>query len=203
MARNSAFDNFYKDQLNEILQSTGNVWEEAIKFKSNDIAQKMQNLYGDIIDLQQDFECYLAARSGYNEEDTYEGVVQAAQNLKQQNARIYQRQKEQQIEQQKERMRGGDDDIIIEDTPSAAGLICPFTDKIPTHPMVSRRCHHVYEKDPIIAYVRGNRGTVPCPKAGCSRNITIDDLYEDPEITRRCDEARAQQKNDDDYEAIH
>ncbi|EAY23337.1 MGC53049 protein, putative [Trichomonas vaginalis G3] len=204
--RASAFDNFYKDQLNECLQSTGSVWEEAVKYKSPEAAQKMAKLFEDIIDLQQDFDCYMAARGGYTEGDDYDNILQQAKQFKDQNSYSYQRSKQQLIEQQKEKIRACDDDIVIEESASTVGLLCPITNKIPTNPVVSRKCHHVYEKTAIIAYIQsrsmGRNMSAPCPFAGCNRQLSIDDLVEDPEVNRRCDEARDQAHKDDEYEAI-
>ena len=77
------------------------------------------------------------------------------------------------------------------------GLTCSLTMKIPTNPVVSRICRHVFDKDAIISWINNNgRGQVQCPKAGCSAYFGKGDLVVDKEICERIRKAKNSQMND-------
>ncbi|KAH0791776.1 e3 sumo-protein ligase nse2 [Histomonas meleagridis] len=87
-----------------------------------------------------------------------------------------------------------DEDVELDDSESSAGLICPITSALPEHPVVSKICHHVYDKDAIVKYIRqqnqqGKRHVI-CPAIGCNQKISLSEIAEDPEVTRKVEKAR-------------
>ena len=187
------------------MQSCESVWSDAIKYKVNEAANKMEKLYGDLFDLRQDFSIYKEAKSYYDDTTDFDQILDQAAQIKRSREVNIARQKSEELKAAKSRVKG-DEDIIIEETNAPVGILCPLSNTLPVHPVVSRKCKHVYDKEHIVNYIQsrtnGRNISVPCPMAGCSANITLNDLYEDPEITKKVNEARRSQTQNDDYEEL-
>ena len=204
MRGNTIYDNFLQDQIKECMQSCESIWGDSLKYKVPDAVNEMKQLYGDLFDLQQEFAIYKESKTFYDENQGFESVLNHAENLKQQRSVQLAQMRQEELRKAAQRI-SPDEDIVIEESSSTAGLLCPLTNRLPIHPIVSRKCKHVYEKDKIFAYIQingGGRAGVPCPMAGCNRNITINDLYEDEEINRRVNEARRSQSQSDEYQVL-
>ena len=204
--RNSPYDNFLEDQIRECMQSCESVWSDAIKYKVNDASNAMKQLYRDLFDLRQDFSVYREVKSMNDESTEYESIMQQVHNLKAQRQHVTRIQKEEELKNVLARVRG-DEDIVIEESSAPTVMLCPITNKIPIHPVVSRKCQHIYEKDAILSYIQDRTGgrqnlSVPCPVAGCNKQLWLIDIVEDPEVTKKVNEARRLQTQGDEYEVL-
>ena len=203
--RSTQYDNFLSDQINECMTSVASIWEDALKYKLNDSSNQMKDLYGKLIDLKQDMDIYREARGTFEDGQDYDEILSMADNIKRQRARKNKEEKEEKISSVLSRIRGDDDIVIEEDKTSTAGLLCPITNKLPIHPVIAKRCRHVFEKDAIMSYISGRTGgrnmSIPCPCAACNNHISVNDIIEDPEVTRRVEEVRnaTSQRNEEEY----
>jgi SUMO ligase MMS21 Smc5/6 complex component len=104
----------------------------------------------------------------------------------------------------REDRRDEEDEVTFAGGESTAGLLCPLTQKLPDNPIVSKVCHHVFERDAIMNYIRaravGRVRNVTCPRAGCSALIGATDLYVDKDINAQI--VRARQEQDDEWEHV-
>lgn len=77
-----------------------------------------------------------------------------------------------------------DDDELIMGV-SEIQIHCPIGKNVMVHPIVSRPCRHVFDKDNIMEMIRGagSHRRVACPVAGCSKEISQMDLVEDRQTT--------------------
>jgi SUMO ligase MMS21 Smc5/6 complex component len=204
--RSTQYDNFLSDQINECMQSVTSVWEDALKYKIQDSANEMKDLYGKLIDLQQDLKNYRDARGYADEGYEFDDILRMAENLKHQREDQNRNDKEVQISNVLSRIKGDDDIIIEEGQPTLAGLLCPITNKLPIKPVIAKRCKHVFDKDAIMGYIAQRTGgrnmSVPCPCAACNNHISISDIISDEEVSRRVEEARNATSQLDEYEQI-
>lgn len=198
---NTPYDNFLNDQLQELLKATEETWGDAVKYKINDSSHKMEQLYGEIIDIQQDYESYKRARNEADADITsYDQIIQTKDLYLSQNQAFYSQEKSNKIELVKSRIKGDEDDIVFEGG-GTGSLICPISQALPRDPVVSKNCRHVYDRTAIYDYIKQKTTTrspsCKCPVAGCTKNICKNDLIEDPEITRAVEEARSKQTQEE------
>ena len=82
-------------------------------------------------------------------------------------------------------------------------LICPITCKPFEEPLISKKCHHTFDKAGITSYLAdGTDGKRDCPQAGCNQVLSIQDFEPDPIMTLRCKIAKIQQGERDEYEGL-
>lgn len=82
-------------------------------------------------------------------------------------------------------------------------LICPITCKPFEEPLISKKCHHTFDKAGITSYLAGGTdGKRDCPQAGCNQVLSIQDFEPDPVMTLRCKIAKIQQGEKDEYEGL-
>lgn len=197
------------NQLRECLRTCEDTWKSAKEAGLNDIAKKTQKTYSDIIIVQQDFGIYADRIRNFTDGETFDNVLQDIEQYKENNSNRLMNERKNLLNEQIQRINqsvedGSDEEITIEGEDSAAGLICPLTQKLPDFPVVSRTCHHVFEKDAILEYIQRSTNrrqtSVECPFAGCNQMISRNSLYEDPAITRRVKQAK--QHGGNDYEKV-
>ncbi|WQF83778.1 Putative E3 SUMO-protein ligase Nse2 (Mms21) [Colletotrichum destructivum] len=93
-----------------------------------------------------------------------------------------------------------DEDIVI------AGEVrdyrCPLSMQLFENPVSNNVCSHTYEKQWIVDMLRkAPNERVQCPVSGCSRELGLDDLYDDPVILRKMKRALEEQRRLDEEEA--
>ena len=154
----------------------------------------------ELIDMQQEFEIYARAVASSGEQQDFTMLLATVENTKRVQAWELSAEKGRMMGEafaKREQEGGDDDDVRFEGEDAMAGLTCSLTMKLPTNPVVSRVCHHVFERDAIINWINQNgRGQVQCPKAGCSASFGKGDLTVDKEICERIKKAKNSQLND-------
>ena len=167
--------NFVLNQIQECMKACGEVLEEATENKMQTTAEDMKKVYSQLIDLQQDFEIYSSVLEGNPIEMPFESIMQEIEHIKQLRFIDLKRQKEQMMSSILNNNDGDDEDVELDDTDTSAGLICPITSALPEHPVISKICHHVYDKRAITRYIQqqnsdGKRDVI-CPAIGCNQTI--------------------------------
>ncbi|KAH9907381.1 zinc-finger of the MIZ type in Nse subunit-domain-containing protein [Xylariomycetidae sp. FL2044] len=94
-----------------------------------------------------------------------------------------------------------DEDLVIAE--EHISIICPLSMVAMQDPYTSRACKHTFQKQAISEYIRNyphdvRRPGVPCPQTGCSKEISMDDLYADEVMKRKIQRAQAHLKNEED-----
>ena len=76
---------------------------------------------------------------------------------------------------------GDEDDVVVARGPVV--IHDPITKMVMEHPVKSKVCGHVYEKDSIEELIRkGFGGECDCPVAGCNKRVRKIDLMKDREV---------------------
>ncbi|KAJ8484023.1 hypothetical protein OPV22_016508 [Ensete ventricosum] len=87
------------------------------------------------------------------------------------------------------------EDIIMSSTQNnLLNIACPLTGKPLTElqdPVRCMDCKHIYEKDPIMHYIRTKKPHPQCPVAGCPRILQVGRVVCDPLLTIEIDEMRS------------
>ena len=65
-----------------------------------------------------------------------------------------------------------EDDLVMDTEIDQAPKKCPITGKQIVNVCKNSTCDHVYERDAIIAHMRGKR-QVKCPYAGCTQFLNL------------------------------
>ncbi|MBR4634383.1 hypothetical protein IKO50_05590 [bacterium] len=183
---------FIENQVSECLKACGELSQDAKEWKLPNVTDYLYDLSGKLIDLSQDFKVFTQVFQSSKGSQTYDELVRETESQKVLLAQTLADSKQRQLED----LFGDIDGIQIAD--DNTNLICPLLTDIPEHPVVSKRCHHVFEKQLIEEYIRSKgRAKVQCPIVGCSENISISDLYEDESISERCFAARTSKRNND------
>ncbi|KZL81813.1 chromosomal organization and dna repair protein [Colletotrichum incanum] len=93
-----------------------------------------------------------------------------------------------------------DEDIVI------AGEVrdyrCPLSMQLFENPVSNNLCSHTYEKQWIVDMLqRSPMKRAQCPVAGCSTELGLDDLHDDPVILRKMKRALEEQRRREEEEA--
>ncbi|GKT57693.1 chromosomal organization and DNA repair protein [Colletotrichum tofieldiae] len=93
-----------------------------------------------------------------------------------------------------------DEDIVI------AGEVrdyrCPLSMQLFENPVSNNACSHTYEKQWIVDMLQKSpMKRARCPVAGCSIELGLDDLYDDPVILRKMKRALEEQRRREEEEA--
>lgn len=92
------------------------------------------------------------------------------------------------------------EDIIMTSTQnSLLNITCPLTGKPITElqdPVRCMDCKHIYEKGPVMQYIRTKKPQPQCPIGGCPRILQAGRLVCDPELLIEIDEMRAAENGD-------
>lgn len=90
------------------------------------------------------------------------------------------------------------EDIVMTGTQSILlNITCPLTGKPVTEledPVRSMDCKHIYEKAPIIQYIKQKAPKAYCPMAGCPRILRAERVVDDPLLLVEIDEMRSRSK---------
>ena len=81
--------------------------------------------------------------------------------------------------------QGGSDDeedMVVQKT--RVTLNCPVSRLPFVEPVKNPQCGHTFSKDALMQLVMG-RSEMPCPVAGCNRNVVIRALQPDEQVIRR------------------
>lgn len=208
MAFSTQNHDYILNQLQECLESCSETWKSAKEQGLNNIVEKSKETYAKIIDLQQDFQLYTSIVSSAPEGVTYEEITDKVFQTKQYQQPNLDAEKTRLIQMQEGAVRqyagdNSDEDVEFEGGDTTAGLICPLTAKLPVDPVVSKTCHHVFEKKAILDYIlQTGQQRVKCPFFGCEKFISRNTLIEDPAITRKVREARKESNSENTYEQL-
>ncbi|KAK4654847.1 hypothetical protein QC762_406970 [Podospora pseudocomata] len=89
-----------------------------------------------------------------------------------------------------------DDDLVVER--EIVDLKCPLSLQAFKTPFSNHKCKHTFEKDAIMSFIRSSGGKAQCPVPGCSKDLTITDLYPDEVMLRKMKRvAEASRRNAD------
>jgi SUMO ligase MMS21 Smc5/6 complex component len=194
------------NQIGECLKSSKEAWLECESLNIPDKKERMRRLYSDLIDMEQDFQIYKDVMANSADVQSYQSIVDEMRHLHaQERGRMAAEKRERMAELFDRESRCDDeDDVTFAGGETTAGLLCPLTQKLPNNPIVSKLCHHVFERDAIMEYIRaravGRVKNVTCPRAGCNALIGAADLYVDNNINAQI--ARARQEQDDQWEHV-
>lgn len=200
---------FINTQISDIMKACQASFKETGKIGMKDSQNKLDNLYSQLLDLQDEFSIYTSAVMEAGDNDDYDTVLENTAATLITRSRYLSVHKEAMMKQFRtgatETTAGVEDEDDIQFEGGEVGLKCPLTTRLPTHPVISNICHHVFEKDAIINYIRQNgghqrTGRCQCPVAGCNTFISIDSIVEDKVITAKVNEARRKEQND--WEAL-
>ncbi|KAI1112244.1 zinc-finger of the MIZ type in Nse subunit-domain-containing protein [Nemania sp. NC0429] len=101
---------------------------------------------------------------------------------------------------------GGDDDeddeeddlVIAEEHIS---IYCPLSMVVMEEPYTSTACKHTFNKPAIVQFLRSQPGhRAKCPQTGCSKEISLNDFYDDQVMLRKIkrEQAEKERQNVDD-----
>ncbi|KAK4201068.1 zinc-finger of the MIZ type in Nse subunit-domain-containing protein [Triangularia verruculosa] len=76
-----------------------------------------------------------------------------------------------------------DDELVVER--EIVDLKCPLSLQTFKAPYSNHKCKHTFEKDAIMDFIRTSGGKAQCPVPGCSKELTITDLYPDDVMLRK------------------
>ena len=194
------------DNIQDTLNACGDVWSNASEHGLTDLIPQIKQAYARLIDVQQSFRMYTDAFRESLPGDSYEAIIAKADQIKIMNQAFMDAQKMQMLQAKEAEIdkndEGSDEEIMFEG--GTTGLICPLSAKLPDNPVVSTSCHHVYDKDHIVRYIkersRGRFPYVECPVAGCNAQISLNTIIEDPKITKQVNQAK--QEENEDYEKL-
>ncbi|KAK1689194.1 zinc-finger of the MIZ type in Nse subunit-domain-containing protein [Colletotrichum godetiae] len=92
-----------------------------------------------------------------------------------------------------------DDDLVI--AGENREYRCPLSMQLFQNPVSNNACSHTFEKAAITEFLRRSPGhRAQCPVAGCSKEITLTDVYDDPVILRKMKRALEQQRRREEEE---
>ncbi|OHE97973.1 hypothetical protein CORC01_06642 [Colletotrichum orchidophilum] len=92
-----------------------------------------------------------------------------------------------------------DDDLVI--AGENREYRCPLSMQLFKDPVSNSACSHTFEKAAITEFLRRAPGQrAQCPTAGCSKEIGLKDLYDDPVILRKMKRALEQQRRREEEE---
>jgi SUMO ligase MMS21 Smc5/6 complex component len=195
------------NQIGECLKSAKEAWFEAESLNIPDTKERMQRLYSDLIDMEQDFRIYKEVMANLADVQGYDSIIEETRRVQAQERPRKAAEKQERMAElfdHGEGRRGEEDEVTFAGGETTAGLLCPLTQKLPDNPIVSRLCRHVFERDAIMDYIRaravGRVRGVTCPRAGCNALIGATDLYVDDHINSQI--ARARQEQDDEWEHV-
>ncbi|KAG0455275.1 hypothetical protein HPP92_024567 [Vanilla planifolia] len=90
------------------------------------------------------------------------------------------------------------EDIVMTSTQNnLLNMTCPLTGKPVTqleNPVRCMDCKHIYEKNPIMHYIKTQKPQARCPVAGCPKILQEERVLCDPLLTIEIDEIRASDK---------
>ncbi|CAA6672966.1 unnamed protein product [Spirodela intermedia] len=91
------------------------------------------------------------------------------------------------------------EEIVMTGTQSSLlNITCPLTGKPIIEledPVRSMDCKHIYEKAPILQYIKMKAPNSHCPMAGCPRVLQVDRVACDPLLLIEIDEMRSRRTN--------
>ncbi|KAI3537349.1 hypothetical protein CABS03_02218 [Colletotrichum abscissum] len=92
-----------------------------------------------------------------------------------------------------------DDDLVI--AGENREYRCPLSMQLFKDPVSSSACSHTFEKAAITEFLRRSPGhRAQCPVAGCSKEIALNDFFDDPVILRKMKRALEQQRRREEEE---
>lgn len=195
---------FIQSQLRECMKSCSEAYAESLSAGLSSTSEEMKALYSDLIDISQEFDLYTRLLSDRRTDvSAIDGALEQAKGAA---AAQLQAEKARMMSDLIDDPLGGDDDEGVEfrGGDESAGLICPITSTLPETPVISRLCHHVYDRAAIIDYItqqqqHGIRNVV-CPCIGCEQPISMRSIVEDAEVTKKVN--RAKRKTDKHWEKM-
>ena len=185
---------FVQSQIRECMKSCLEAYSEASSIGLTTESEQMKNLYSELIDLSQEFDIYTTIFNNKNID--INAIDEEVKKTKNTMSFILQNKKKSMMNEMLEGKSNEDEDDGVEFNggDESAGLICPITSTLPEVPVVSLKCHHVYDKTAIINYI--NQQTqlgvkkVICPCIGCEQPISMKTIVEDEEITKKVNKAK-------------
>ncbi|KAI0405138.1 zinc-finger of the MIZ type in Nse subunit-domain-containing protein [Xylaria palmicola] len=91
---------------------------------------------------------------------------------------------------------GEEEDLVIAE--ENISIYCPLSMVVMDQPYTSKVCKHTFNKPAIVQFLRSQSGRVAkCPQTGCSKEISINDFYDDQVILRKIQRAQAKQERQD------
>ncbi|KAK1719111.1 zinc-finger of the MIZ type in Nse subunit-domain-containing protein [Colletotrichum lupini] len=92
-----------------------------------------------------------------------------------------------------------DDDLVI--AGENREYRCPLSMQLFKDPVSGSACSHTFEKAAITEFLRRSPGhRAQCPVAGCSKEIALNDFFDDPVILRKMKRALEQQRRREEEE---
>lgn len=201
MSQHSRSHTVVLNQIHECLRSTKETYIDSQAISIPNVRDRITRLYSDLLALDQDFTLYANVMATAAPTETYLDIERRIAIAKsEQRAQLEQKKRAEMndlLHEDHPAPAREEDDVAFEGGESHAGLLCPLTQKLPTHPVVSRVCRHVFESDAIRGYIRSHatpqEKKVTCPMAGCTAMIGISDLVIDQEVSKRVAEAGKRQ----------
>ncbi|KAI0440916.1 zinc-finger of the MIZ type in Nse subunit-domain-containing protein [Xylaria telfairii] len=84
-----------------------------------------------------------------------------------------------------------EEDLVIAE--EHLSIYCPLSMVVMEEPYTSSVCKHTFNKPAIMQYLRGPPGhRATCPQTGCSKEISINDFYDDQVMLRKIQRAQAE-----------
>ncbi|KAI8631127.1 hypothetical protein F5Y19DRAFT_22606 [Xylariaceae sp. FL1651] len=89
-----------------------------------------------------------------------------------------------------------EEDLVIAE--EHISIYCPLSMVIMEEPYTSRTCKHTFNKPAIVQFLRSQPGrTAKCPQTGCSKEVTINDFYDDQVMVRKIKREQAEKERGD------
>lgn len=197
---------FLNSQISDCLKACAEAYEESTAMGIENAKERLQPIYADLLALSADFKLYSDILVSAGDNAIFAAIEERLQDARRASAANQKRDQNKKIanvfsDHHGKGGRGEDEDEVeFKGGDVTAGLICPLTGKLPKQPIVSRICHHVYEKDAILRYIRstsvGRERKASCPLQGCNAVFREEDLYIDQEVIRQIEEARRAGENE-------
>ena len=199
-------------QLTDCMQACREAYAEAQQCDIPNARERLEKVFTDCYDLKDDLTIYSDQIAFARETDDYTMILARVEQLKQQRVYFADAMRTSAVQEafsKPQRQNSDiedDDDVTFEGGDVETGLICPLTSKLPEHPVVSRVCHHVFEKNAIEDWIRmntsRNRSVIECPKAGCNAQFGLKDLVRDDKVCDQVEKARRSKAGTNDWEKI-